>query len=77
MGMDEQTKTALRENFEQVASQLKSQYPDLTDADLEKAKSDPDGFAQAVAQKTGHDKQQVTAALTTAVQSVQTQSQQR
>jgi len=40
-------------------SQLQQHFPDATDADAQKASSDPDGFARDYAQRTGQDENTV------------------
>jgi len=57
--MDQQTAKKLRDNYDQIKPQLQARFPDVSESDLQKAKTDPDGFADTVAKQTGQDKRDV------------------
>lgn len=57
--MNQTTKTKLREQYEQLKPLLQQRWPELQDSDLEKVKTDPDGFVDKVAKDTGEDKEQI------------------
>lgn len=59
MTMNQQTKDALSQNWDQVKSQIQSQFPGVTEDDLNAARNDPGSLAQTVADRTGQDRSQV------------------
>jgi uncharacterized protein YjbJ (UPF0337 family) len=59
MTMNQQEKDALSQNWEQAKSQIQSQFPDLSEQDLQSGQSSPDQLASKIAQKTGQDQSQV------------------
>ncbi len=67
--LDQQTKTQLKDKFEQLKPQLMQRFSGLTDQDLQSGKSDPDQLVQTIAQKTGQQSTQIEQQLKTLVQS--------
>jgi uncharacterized protein YjbJ (UPF0337 family) len=63
MTMTQQEKDALQQNWSEAKEQIKSQFPDVTDDDLNQAQSSPDQFASTVAQRTGQDQSSVESSL--------------
>lgn len=59
MGLDQDTKTRIKDNFDQIKPQLRTLDQNMSDQDLNKAKTDPDKFVQQVSDSTGQDKQAV------------------
>jgi len=66
--VDQQTAKKLRDNFDQIKPTLQAQFPGVQDSDLQKLKTDPDGFVDAAAQSTGQSKEQVQESLKQVVQ---------
>jgi len=67
--LDQQTKTQLKDKFQQLKPQLKQQFSGLTDEDLQSGQSDPDQLVQTISQKTGQPSTQIEQQLKTLVQS--------
>ncbi len=67
--LDQQTKTQLKDKFQQLKPQLKQQFSGLTDDDLQSGQSDPDQLVQTISQKTGQPSMQIEQQLKTLVQS--------
>ncbi len=67
--LDQQTKTQLKDKFQQLKPQLKQQFSGLTDEDLQSGQSDPDQLVQTISQKTGQPSSQIEQQLKTLVQS--------
>lgn len=63
MTMTQQERDALSQNWDQARSQIQSQFPGLSDDDLNQGQQSPDQFASRVAQKTGQDQSQVEQSL--------------
>ena len=59
MGMNQQEKQALTDNWEEAKTQIQSRFPGVTEAELQQGESDPSSLAQAIADRTGQDKAQV------------------
>ena len=76
MTMSQQDRQALQQNWDQAKSQIKSQFPDLSDDDLDE--SNPDQLISRVASVTGKDRSEVERQLSQVAQgfSGQTQSSQ-
>ena len=67
--LDQQTKTQMKEKFQQLKPQLKQQFSGLTDKDLQAGESDPDQLVQKISQKTGQPSSEIEQQLKTLVQS--------
>ena len=63
MTMNQQEKDALSQNWDQAKTQIQSQFPGVTEDDLNSGKSDPSKLAQTIADRTGEAKTQVESAL--------------
>ena len=59
MTMNQQERDALSQNWDQAKTQIQSQFPDLSEQDLQSGQSSPDQLASKIAQKTGQDQSQV------------------
>ena len=57
--LDQQTKKQLIEGYQQIKPQLKQQFPDLEDRDIQQLQSDPDSFIRTIARKSGRDEMKV------------------
>jgi len=66
--VDQQTSKKLRDNYDDLKSELQARFPGVQDSDLQKLKTDPDGFVDAAAQSTGQSKEQVQESLKQVVQ---------
>jgi hypothetical protein len=53
--LDEQTKNELRSRLPKFQGQLREQFPDIEDRDLEQVQRDPDDLVRSIARKTGQD----------------------
>jgi hypothetical protein len=53
--LDQQTKQQLKTKLPKFESQLKQQFPEIEDRDLQRVQSDPDDFVRAIARKSGQD----------------------
>ena len=59
MTMTQQERDALTQNWDQAKTQIQSQFPGLSDQDLQAGQSSPDQLASRIAQSTGQDQNQV------------------
>jgi uncharacterized protein YjbJ (UPF0337 family) len=59
MSLDQVTKQRLQQKLRDIKPQLKRDYPDLSESDLNQAESDPDRFVSTIEQKTGQPRDQV------------------
>ena len=59
MSLDQVTKQRLQEKLRDIKPQLKRDYPDLSESDLNQAESDPDRFVSTIEQKTGQPRDRV------------------
>ena len=59
MGLDQQTKQQLKDNFDQIKPQLQSLAPNMNETQLSQVKSDPDSFVRDVADDTGQSTDEV------------------
>jgi len=57
--LDEQTKNELRNRLPQFQGQLRQQFPDIEDRDLEQVQRDPDDLVRSIARKSGQDESTV------------------
>lgn len=57
MAVDQQTRDALRQNWEQAKTQFQGQFPALREDDLQQ--QDPERLVQAISQRTGQSQSQV------------------
>ena len=57
--LDQQTRQQLQSKFQQIKPQLKGQFSDLTDQDLEVGRSDPDTLIDTISRKTGQNRETV------------------
>lgn len=57
--LDHQTKQQLKDSYQQIKPQLKQQFPELEERDIQQLQSDPDSFVKTIAQKSGRDETQV------------------
>jgi hypothetical protein len=57
--LDQQTKQQLKEGYQQIKPQLKQQFPELEERDIQQLQSDPDSFVRTIVQKSGRDEMQV------------------
>jgi len=57
--LDQQTKKQLIDGYQQIKPQLKQQFPDLEDRDIQQLQSDPDSFIRTIARKSGRDEMKV------------------
>jgi len=57
--IDQQTKTQLQEQYQEIKPMLKQKFPDIEEQELSKVQSDPDGFVQTLAQKTTQPTEQI------------------
>jgi hypothetical protein len=53
--LDQQTKQQLKDGYQKIKPQLKQQFPDLAESDIQQLQSDPDSFVKAAARKSGRD----------------------
>lgn len=67
--LDQQTKSQLMQKFDQLKPQLKQQFSDLTDEDLQSGKSDPDQLVTKISDKSGMPSSAIEQQLKTLVQS--------
>ena len=56
MTMNQKDRDALNQNWDQARSQIQSQFPDLTDDDLNSGQQNPDQLVDRVAQNTGQER---------------------
>ena len=57
--LDQQTKKQLIDGYQQIKPQLKLQFPELEDRDIQQLQSDPDSFIRTIARKSGRDEMKV------------------
>ena len=57
--LDQQTKQQLKDGYQQIKPQIKQQFPELEERDLQQLQSDPDRFVKTIAQRSGRDAMQV------------------
>jgi hypothetical protein len=57
--LDQQTKQQLKDGYQQIKPQIKQQFPELEERDIQQLQSDPDSFVRTIAQKSGRDEVQV------------------
>lgn len=57
--LDQQTKQQLKDGYQQIKPQLKQQFPELEERDIQQLQSDPDSVVRTIAQKSGRDEMQV------------------
>ena len=57
--LDQQTKQQLKDGYQQIKPQIKQQFPELEERDIQQLQSDPDSFVKTIAQKSGRDEMQV------------------
>jgi uncharacterized protein YjbJ (UPF0337 family) len=67
--LDQQTKSQLMQNFDQLKPKLKQQFSDLTEEDLQAGKSDPDQLVKKLSDKSGMPSSAIEQQLKTLVQS--------
>jgi uncharacterized protein YjbJ (UPF0337 family) len=63
MTMTEQERQALQDNWNQAKDQVRAQFPDVTDDDLNQGQSSPDQLADTISQRTGQDRSSVEQSL--------------
>jgi hypothetical protein len=51
--LDQQTKQQFKDGFQQIKPQLKQQFPDLEERDLQQIQSDPDTPVRTIAKRSG------------------------
>jgi hypothetical protein len=56
---DQQTKQQFQDSFQQIKPQLKQQFPDLQEQDIQQAQTDPDRLVKTIAQKSGQSESQI------------------
>lgn len=59
MALDQTTKQNVKNNFDQIKTQLQQRYPDMQESDFTQGKNDPDKLVEAVAKRTGESKSSV------------------
>jgi uncharacterized protein YjbJ (UPF0337 family) len=59
MSLDQVTKQQLQQKLTQIKPQLKREFPELTDSDINQAETDPDQFIRRVEQKSGQPREHV------------------
>jgi hypothetical protein len=59
MSLDQVTKQRLQQKLRDIKPQLKRDYPDLSESDLNQAESDPDRFVSTIEQKSGQPRDRV------------------
>ena len=59
MTFNPQETEAMTQNWEQVATQLQAQFPDMDKAQLQQAKSDPNQLVTKLAEQTGQPEDQI------------------
>jgi hypothetical protein len=59
MTMTQQERDALTQNWDQAKAQIQSQFPNLSEQDLQAGQSSPDQLASRIAQQSGQDQNQV------------------
>ena len=57
--LDQQTKQQLKDGYQQIKPQIKQQFPELEERDIQQLQSDPDSFVKTIAQKSGRNEMQV------------------
>jgi hypothetical protein len=57
--LDQQTKQQLKDGYQQIKPQIKQQFPELEERDIQQLQSDPDSFVKTIARKSGRDETQV------------------
>ena len=57
--LDQQTKQQLKDGYQQIKPQIKQQFPELEERDLQQLQSDPDSFVKTIAQRSGRNETQV------------------
>jgi uncharacterized protein YjbJ (UPF0337 family) len=57
--LDQQTRQQLQSKFQQIKPQLKGQFSNLTDQDLDVGQSDPDTLIDTISRKTGQNREVV------------------
>ena len=70
MTLNQQDKDTLIQNWEGTKTQIKAQFPDVSDADLERAQRNPDQLTSAITDRTGQDPTEVEQALKGFVQTL-------
>ena len=59
MSLDQVTKQQLQQKLTQIKPQLKREFPELSDSDINQAETDPDQFIRRVEQKSGQPREHV------------------
>jgi hypothetical protein len=59
MSLDQVTKQQLQQKLTQIKPQLKREFPELTESDINQAETDPDQFIRRVEQKSGQPREHV------------------
>lgn len=72
MTMKQEDRQALTDNWDQAKEQIRSQFPGVTDEDLNAAKSNPDSAVSKFAQASGQTEDQVRQQLTNVAQQYRT-----
>lgn len=57
--LDQQTRQQLQSKFQQIKPQLKGQFSDLTDQDLDVGRTDPDTLIDTISRKSGQGRDAV------------------
>jgi hypothetical protein len=57
--LDQQTRQQLQSRFREIKPQLKGQFTDLTDQDLEVGRTDPDTLIDTISRKSGQGRDAV------------------
>ena len=70
--MNQQDRDSLSQNWEQAKTQIKAQFPDVTDDELASGQNDPDALVSAIASRTGQDETQVRSQVEALARSQQT-----
>ena len=66
--LDQKTKTAVKDHFDEIRPQLEQRYPDVEDRDWQDAKSNPEQFVKTAAKSTGQSEDTVAEQLKLIVQ---------
>lgn len=72
MGMNQQDRDNLTNNWDQASQQIRAKYPQLTDDDLKNGQSDPDSLVASISQRTGESEDSVRQTLQQVAQSSST-----
>jgi uncharacterized protein YjbJ (UPF0337 family) len=76
MTMTQQERDALTQNWDQAKAQIQSQFPQVSDDDLNSARQNPDQLVDTIANSSGQDRTQVEQGLRSVAQQFgQSQSQ--